>query len=470
MLNRLITLALAGALWFGLVSSGHAAQGSGCMPTTGTVSGLTFAQDVNAAIAALISSNSGSSAPATDCSTVPIKGQVWLDTSVTPNVLKQFDGTGNWVVIGALDATNHLWSPPVGGGTASVAAATSTDLCAASPAVQNINGTTTISGFGSSCVVGVRKTLIFNSATPLAYDPVSLILPGQSNYTTNPGDVADAIYLGAGNWRVISITKIDGSSVTNPATPLGTVLYGDYGTIPAKTVYGAGQAISRASFPAYLAAVTRAQTATLTAGNSTITAVGNTAGLGAGMPIEGTGIQSGTLINSVTSSTIVMSKTATANGPQTVTAFITGYGSGGDSTTIGVKDCRGRGMAGRDDMLGSPANRLTSSFFGSAATVINGGAGTESKSLLAANLPPYTPSGSITNGTITINATGNGSIVRAGAGGTQSGGGSFGFPDVFISASQGASTFTGNPTSGASAAFSILQPTVIAECVVVVLP
>jgi hypothetical protein len=96
------------------------AQGTGCMPTTGTVSGLTMAQDINAAIAALISSNSGASAPSTDCTAVPIKGQVWLNTSVTPNVLQQYDGT-SWVFLGALDSSNHLWAPPVGGGAATIA-------------------------------------------------------------------------------------------------------------------------------------------------------------------------------------------------------------------------------------------------------------------------------------------------------------------------------------------------------------
>lgn len=66
------------------------------MPTTGTVSGLTFAQKINAAIAALISGNSGATAPATDCAETPIKGQTWLDTSVTPYVERRYDGN-QWV-------------------------------------------------------------------------------------------------------------------------------------------------------------------------------------------------------------------------------------------------------------------------------------------------------------------------------------------------------------------------------------
>ena len=370
MLNRLIALALAGALSLGLISGAQASQGSGCMPTTGVVSGLQFALDINAAIAALISSNSGAAAPATDCSVTPIQGQVWLDTSVTPNALRQYDGVA-WVNIGALDTSQHLWSPPVGGGLGSVSAAATTDLCAAPTAVLTVLGNTTITSFGASCVAGIRKTLVFAGSAPLIFNATSLIVPGQFSYTTSPGDVAEAVYLGTGKWRIVTITKIDGSAVTNPSIPLGTVFYGDYGTLPQKTVYGAGQAISRASFPQYLAAVTRAQTATLTSGNATITSVANTAGLGAGQPIEGIGVQSNTTIVSVTASTIVMSKTATVNGSQTVTAFLTGYGAGGDATTVGVKDCRGRVMAGRDDLNGTPAGRLTTAGFGAGATTLN---------------------------------------------------------------------------------------------------
>jgi hypothetical protein len=456
--------------WLALASPAVASQGSGCMPATGTVSGLSFSQLVTQGFAALISGNSGASAPATDCSGAAVKGQFWVDTSVTPNLLKQYNGA-SWIILGAIDSANNLWSPPVGGGVATVTAATTTDICAAPSAVQNISGTTTITGFGSGCVVGLRKTLLFNSATPLTYNATSLILPGQSSYTSAAGDVADAVYLGSGNWRVVSITKIDGSSVTNPASPLGTVLYGTYGTIPVKSVYGYGQALARASYPGYLAAVTRAQSATLTAGNNTITSVGNTAGLGAGMPLEGTGIQSGTVISSVTSSTVVMSKTASANGSQTVTAFITGYGSGGDSTTVGVLDCRGRAMAGRDDMGGTAASLLTSTYFGGNSAMVGSVGGGESKALLTANLPPYTPAGSVTySGTtqvrnIGLNVTGGSSVfvLQDQVTGT----GSL-VNEAVINLTGPA--LTGTAQGGTSTPVRTVQPTMIAECVVVVLP
>lgn len=203
MFKRMIALALAGVLSLGLLSPAAAVQGSGCMPTTGTVSGLTFAQDVNAGIAALISSNSGASAPATDCSAVAIKGQVWLDTSTTPNLLKQYDGA-NWVVIGGLDSTNHLWAPPIGGGVTSVASATTVDLGASPTAAITITGTTTITSFGSSAVTGTIRALTFTASLTLTYGGSAIILPGGINVQTASGDTALVQYAGGGNWRVLA--------------------------------------------------------------------------------------------------------------------------------------------------------------------------------------------------------------------------------------------------------------------------
>ncbi|MGM4906248.1 hypothetical protein AB8B21_05770 [Tardiphaga sp. 866_E4_N2_1] len=468
-LRALPLAAIALALTLGGTNQSPAAQGTGCLPTTGTVSGLTFAQGVNAAVAALISSNSGATAPATDCSAVAIKGQVWLDTSVTPNVFKQYDGT-SWVALGALDSTNHLWAPPVGGGTASVTAASTTDICAAPSAVQTINGTTPITSFGSACVVGARKTLVFSSATPITYNATSLILPAQRNYTAAAGDAAEAIYLGSGNWRVLTINKADGSSVTNPSVPIGTTLFGEWGTIPAKTVYKVGQALPRASYPDYLAAMTRVQTGTLTSGSATITSVPNTEGLGAGMPIEGTGIPAGTTIASVTSSTIVMTSpnTATVTGSQTVTAFITGYGTGGDSTTVGVTDCRGRTMAGRDDMIFGAANVLTSTYFGTATSRIGAKGGSQSHAQTIAEMAAHDHSNtlSLSTGTTTYDKATTGSANLA------AGGNAVPIVNGAV-ATPLAGVLSGGvviDSKGSGAASPIVQPTQIAECVVVVLP
>lgn len=463
----------AALTWLALASPAYATQGTGCMPTTGTVSGLTMAQNINAGIAALISSNSGASAPATDCSASAVKGQVWLDTSTTPNILKQYDGT-SWIALGAMDASNHLWAPPVGGGTGAVTAASTTDICASPAAVQTISGTTTITSFGSACVAGQIKKLAFSSATPITYNATSLILPGARDYTATAGDIAEAIYFGSGNWRISSITKIDGSSVVNPALPLGTILYGDFAEVPAKSLLGFGQAVSRATYPDYFAAMTRTQSGTLTSGNNTITSVANTAGLGAGMPVEGTGVQAGTVISNVTSSTIVMSKTATANGAQSISVVIPGYGSGGDSTTVGVKDCRGRVLAGRDDLGGTSAARLSSVISGGGSTVLGATGGAQTNTIAKANLPNFAPAFVGIQGAVNVTSN-RGDIGFAQQGINVSAGSSL-FPTSSAGAVTSAGLFTPSGTVGSinggvtQQVMGITQPTSITECAVVVLP
>lgn len=450
-------LHLAALAWLALASPALASQGSGCLPTTGTVSGLSMTQYINAAIAALTSSFSGAAAPSTDCTAAPVKGQIWLDTSVTPNVEKRYDGT-NWVAVGAIDSSNHLWSPPVGGGTASITAAPTTDICATPPAVQNISGTTTITSFGSGCVVGARKTLIFGGATPITYNAGSMIIPGQRSYTTAAGDIADVLYLGSGNWRIRDIAKIDGSSVTNPAVPMATVLYGDFASIPPKTLVGTGQAVSRSGYPDYLQAVTRVQAGTLTAGNNTITSLANTRGLGPGMPLEGSGIPSGSTIASVTSSTVVMTTTATTSGSQTVTVFTTGYGAGGDSTTVGVKNCTGKVIAGLDP---------TGSSLGS-ASALNTAQGSKDHTLTVAQMPAHahgvTDPGHAHNGA----GSGTDGVVIGSTYVTWNIGGNSNYTNY--PPTQAAVTGISIQNNGGGAAHPIVQPTVIAECVVVVLP
>lgn len=73
--------------------------------------------------------------------------------------------------------------------------------------------------------------------------------------------------------------------------------------------------------------------------------------------------------------------------------------------TIALPDFRGRTIAGLDDMGNSAAGRLTATYFGTAATVLGAAGGLESHTLVAGNLPPYTPSGSVSvGGTITAQA------------------------------------------------------------------
>jgi hypothetical protein len=75
-----------------------------------------------------------------------------------------------------------------------------------------------------------------------------------------------------------------------------------------------------------------------------------------------------------------------------------------------------------------------------------------------ANLPPMTPSGVITNGAISI--TQNAANFAGANNNNGGGGGAFGVTTApaTISASQAASTFTGNPIGGSSTAFGVCPP------------
>jgi hypothetical protein len=438
------------------------------MPNTGTVSGLTLVNDINACNGSLLSLYSGLSAPS-----APTIGMLWYDTGT--NYIRQFDGA-SFQPVWFVDATNHLTTQGIGGGvvSAAVTAAATTDVGSVSQSFVTVNGNTNISSFGLSAVTGSMHVISFTGTPILIYNPTSLIIPGQTSVQVAPGDVAFALYLGLGNWQILFYQPVTGSSLVNTAVPLGTVYFGTYGTVPPKTVLAAGQALLRSSFPAFTAAVSRTQSMTRTSGNATLASVTNTSGFGAGMPVEGPGIAVGCTIASLvanTSITLNSTSCVTASGSVSITVFLTGYGSGGSVATVGVADCRGRTLAGRDDLGTVPANRLTNSVMTPNGNAVLATGGSQTVTLAIANLPPYTPAGSITDGAITINGTA--ASLAGGNNNNGGGGGSFGAVGsnaVGFTASQGTSTFTGNAMGGNSTPFSTTQPTITADCVQVVLP
>ena len=131
--------------------------------------------------------------------------------------------------------------------------------------------------------------------------------------------------------------------------------------------------------------------------------------------------------------------------------------------TIALPDFRGRVPAGVDTMGASAAGRLTTSVFGQLTSVLGASGGSETKTLVTANLPPYTPAGSVAS-----NSTGADNVLRgqnAGAISFQSGG-SFALDGIVLgSLSAGdlasSGTLTGTAQGGTSTAFSITQPTIL---------
>ena len=136
----------------------------------------------------------------------------------------------------------------------------------------------------------------------------------------------------------------------------------------------------------------------------------------------------------------------------------TKFGPGDGSTTFNLPDKTGRASV----MIETAASRLTPTYFGGDSTKIGAVGGGESSTLITANLPPYTPSGSITNGAITITQTGA-SLGSSGTAGIQGGGTFVGLwnpQSISASASQALSTFTGSAQGGTSTPVRTVPPAI----------
>jgi microcystin-dependent protein len=137
------------------------------------------------------------------------------------------------------------------------------------------------------------------------------------------------------------------------------------------------------------------------------------------------------------------------------------FNNGNGTTTFGIGDMRGRVPAGKDDMGGSAASRLTSTYFGADATVLGAAGGSQTNTIVTANLPPYTPSGTVSGVSVTSNFD-----IQINQSGVDHGAPTAG-PNDYARYSPGrvTSTGTGNfngaAQGGTSTPFRTTQPTLI---------
>jgi hypothetical protein len=132
--------------------------------------------------------------------------------------------------------------------------------------------------------------------------------------------------------------------------------------------------------------------------------------------------------------------------------------------TITLPDYRGRAIAGLDDMGTSASGRLTTTYFGTSPIVLGAASTpTESKTILTANLPAYTPTGTITNGAITFPASVVTSVASGANAGITTGPSTTNASlTAVLVPIQATTTFAGAAQGGSSTPFSIIQPTILA--------
>jgi microcystin-dependent protein len=139
----------------------------------------------------------------------------------------------------------------------------------------------------------------------------------------------------------------------------------------------------------------------------------------------------------------------------------TTFGVGDGSTTFNLPDLRGRTIAGKDDMGGSAASRLTATYFGTSAAALGAVGGGESQTLTLAQLPTGITARNVSQA---ISVFSNTTVVKQGTdqqfvGGTIPGVQNPLVGQTLTSTGTADITVTSNNTSGS--AHPIVQPTIV---------
>ena len=477
MLDRLFIYCLSAFLALAPAQS-FASQNNLYSPTTGTVSGLQLTNNFNNAIDSVNTCNGGPSAPTNQLSGVPSVGNCWINSTSSPYPVSIYDGS-NWDVIAYIDATNHWAIIPIGGGVATEASATTTDLCASankSAHYLTISGTTTITSFGSTCQAGFVEIITFSGSLTLTYNATSMILPGAANIITAAGDQAIVVGLGSGNFQIVNYTPASGAALINPAIDVGAIEWTFSPSIPsAKYLWAYGQAVSRSTYSVALTALTITQSVTSTNSSPTLTGFSDTTQIAAGAVVEASFFAAPTTIVSCTSTTCTTAANANASTTGNVTIFPYGDGCGiatacsSVGSNFNLPDCRDVVMAGRGNMGGtarSDSYALTSTYYGASPNALGAFGGSQDTALSSTNqLPQFTPIFTGTQQTWSGNQS-----VAAAIGGGQGGSGAgqaqnIGAPTVTITPAGTIATIG----SSSPSPFTTVQPTITANCMIRVL-
>jgi hypothetical protein len=315
-----------------------------------------------------------------------------------------------------------------------------------------------------------KDTYTSSAATTVNTNPITLNAGGKA---PTGGIYGTGLYrqlLKDRNGNVVwdAVTSPGGSGGSTPTDVgdgnlVGTTLPWSGLVAPNQYVFAYGQEIARATYPEFFTAVTQQANVICSSASNTLTGISDTTQINIGSPIElALCVISGTTVVSKTASTVTLSNPSSVSINAVATFFP--YGNGNGTTTFNVPDLRGYAIAGRDNMGGAAAGRLTSTYFNTAGLGAVGG--DQSTTISTSNLPAIKP-------TITISDPGHIHSFTAtngsGTGGGQATGN--GNPGTFSTTSSTTgitAAFTNN--LGNSTAFSIVQPTITLNYIIKITP
>lgn len=192
------------------------------------------------------------------------------------------------------------------------------------------------------------------------------------------------------------------------AVPSGAILDFAGLTAPAGYLLCDGAAVSRTTFATLWGLLNASATVTITiASPGVVTWTGHTlkngdpvrlsttgalpTGLGTGITYFVVNAATNTFQLAATRGGTAINTSGTQSGTQT--AIFAPHGHGDGSTTFNVPDLRGRVAAGRDDMGGTAANRLTTAGAGISGVTLGDAGGTQTHTLAIGEIPAHTHSG-----------------------------------------------------------------------------
>jgi hypothetical protein len=261
-----------------------------------------------------------------------------------------------------------------------------------------------------------------------------------------------------------------GGTTVGDGNIVGTILPWSGLIAPPNYIFAYGQPISRATYPLFFNTVTISTNIVCSSGINVLSGIADTQNIRIGAPVEASCVAPGTVVTVVNPASVTISNNATTSTSVVATFFP--FGDGDGATTFNAPDLRGLVPMGRNNMGGVASSHMSSTANYPSPNSVGGIGGSQGQQLFTANLPPYTPAGTITNGAISAPVSGGvlgGTAVSnavAGAGIAAL----IGSTGIVVTPSQAPSIFTGTPQGGTSAVFPTTQPSVALNYIVKVLP